>query len=345
MKQLSWWSPTSSEASVRSSGTLLSYRWVQTYVFELPALKHAELEASLRYKVQATLPVNAESYAFHTQIFRHGKKTCGAAFLASANARDTFPNPAKGLRIGVPLFVPRTLPPKVLLFITTPDGLVTHYYEAGLLTTSFAPIGSTDLELRSRILAKCADAEIFALAPDSHFPLPPDLHGKEVPEVLRTKLLAALPPWETPRRRRLPQVLGILLVAAGLLLCVATLRDAWLVRETRNEAWSSWLKKAESRAAAPSPQEQTALLIKALGAPIPELFEHLAAAWGSDTRIIDMEWAQGKLVLTATSSSALTSVRKLTADPWFHTLRVDDIKTQKDGSEVFTLEGGLSLDS
>ena len=49
--------------------------------------------------------------------------------------------------------------------------------------------------------------------------------------------------------------------------------------------------------------------------------------------------------MTATSASALASLRKLTYDPWFHALRVGDIRTQKDGSELFTVEGGLSIDS
>ena len=71
----------------------------------------------------------------------------------------------------------------------------------------------------------------------------------------------------------------------------------------------------------------------------------IAAAWGRETQIIDLEWNGGTLSLTATSASALASLRKLTYDPWFHALRVGDIRTQKDGSELFTVEGGLSIDS
>lgn len=345
MKQLFWWSPESPDNPDAPLGTILSHRWVQTFVFELPPLKRAELETSLRFKVQATLPVNAENYAFHTQLFRQGKKTCGAAFLASENVKELLPSPSKSLRVGVPLFLPKTPAPKVLLFVSTPEGLVSHYYEAGLLKTSFAPIAPSDQEVRSRILAKCPDADILALAPDPRYPVPADLVGKEATEALRAKLFEAFPSWDTPPRRRLPQILSSLLLAAGLLLCLGALRDSWSAREDRNAAWSAWLKKNESLATAPNSKDKSAALIKAMGTPVPELFAHLAEAWGHDTRIIDLEWTQEKLTLTATSPSALASLRRLTADPWFRAIRVDDIRTQKDGSDIFTIEGGLSIDS
>ena len=96
--------------------------------------------------------------------------------------------------------------------------------------------------------------------------------------------------------------------------------------------------------AVPSYRDQTAQLLKAQGAPVPELFSHLAKAWGNDTRIVNLEWVQGKLTLSAVSASALTSLRKLTSDPWFRNIRVGDIRTQKDGSEVFVVEGNLSIE-
>jgi hypothetical protein len=339
MKPQSWWSPEG------ASGSLLSNRWVQTFVFELPPLRRKELEASLRYKVQALLPVNTESFAFHMQFLRLGKKSYGAAFLASETAQDALPSPARKLRVGLPLLLPKDSPAKLLLIVSSPEGLASHYYEAGLLKASFAPIEPEDMELRARILAQCPGAELVALAPDPDFPLPPDLREREAPEALGQKLMDAFPLWDPPPPRRYPQLLGLLLLAAGLALCALALAGSLTARERRNEAWRSWLKQAESRSAAPSLQEQGAKLRKAQGAPIPELFAHLSRAWGSETRIVDLEWAQGKLTLTASSLSALASLRKLGADPWFRDIRIGDIRTQKDGSELFTIEGGLSIDS
>jgi hypothetical protein len=344
VKQQAWWSPNGSDSPEDLPGALLSYRWVQTFVFELPPLKRTELETSLRYKVQATLPVNAEDFVFHTQLFRHGKKMYGAAFMATATAKDALPASARTLRVAAPLLLPKMSAPKVLLFVSTPEGLGGHYYEEGLLKASFAPVDPEDMELRARILARCPDAEIVGLAPDPRYGLPVDLQEKEPAESTRTKLLDAFPFWEPPPRRRFPQVVAAVLLAAGFALCIFSLWSSWSYRAQRNEIWKEWLKRTESVKAAPSYQEQTAGLLKAQGAPVPELFEHLAKAWGSDTRIVQLEWSQGKLALTAECPSALSSLRKLTADPWFRNIRVDDIRTQKDGSELFIVEGSLAFD-
>jgi len=338
MKQNVWWSPNGSD------GTLLSHRWVQAFVFELPPLKHAELQKTLRYKVQAMLPVNTEGLAFHTQLFRQGKKTFGAAFLASEVAKDVLPVPAKTLRVGVPLFLPKALATKALVFISTPEGLASYYYEERILRASFPPFDPDDKELRRRIIEKCPDAEIVGLQPDSRFPLPSDLQEKEPNETLRAKLWVALPLWEPAPPRRSPQVAAALLFAAGLTLCTLTLWRAWSARSERNQIWKAWLKRTESMMTAPSYQDQTAQLLKAQGAPVPGLFSHLAKAWGNDTRIVNLEWVQGKLTLSAVSASALTSLQKLTSDPWFRSIRIGDIRTQKDGSEIFVVEGSLSID-
>jgi len=78
MKQNVWWSPNGSD------GTLLSHRWVQAFVFELPPLKHAELQKTLRYKVQAMLPVNTEGLARcrqgRSEIGKRPRK-CGFALV------------------------------------------------------------------------------------------------------------------------------------------------------------------------------------------------------------------------------------------------------------------------
>jgi hypothetical protein len=338
MKREPWWSPE------EPSGVLLSNRWVQTFVFELPQLKQKELEASLRYKVQAMLPVDTASFAFRTQFFRQGKKNYGAAFLASKAAQDVLPNPARKFRVGLPLLLPKLSPPKTLLIVSTPEGLSTHYYEDRLLKASFAPIEATDMKLRARILAQCPGAQIVALAPDPKFPLPADLGKSEASEGARSELMKAFPSWDPPPRRKYLQILASLLLASGLALCALSLGDSLHAREKRNEEWKAWLKRTETQAATPSLREQAMRLLKAEGIPIPELFAHLSKAWGSETRIIDFEWSQEKLRLTADSRSALASMRSLSADPWFRGIRIGEIRTQKDGSEQFTIEGGLSID-
>jgi hypothetical protein len=222
--------------------------------------------------------------------------------------------------------------------------LATHYYEERLLKASFAPIEPADMKLRARILAQCPGAELIALAPDPKYPLPPDLGASEASESARTELMKAFPSWDPPPRRKYQRFLGFLLLAAGLGLCALSLGDSLSLRERRNEEWKTWLGKMASQAAAPSFRDQATKLLKAQGLPVPELFAHLSAAWGSETRIIDFEWSQDKLRLTATSRSALASMQKLSSDPWFRNIRIGEIRNQKDGSEQFTIEGGLSID-
>jgi len=134
------------------------------------------------------------------------------------------------------------------------------------------------------------------------------------------------------------------MLVVGMVLCGYWMGDSWSARAGRNEAWKDWLKKSEPLLSMPTSKQQTAALLKAQGAPVPELFEHLARDWGADTHIVELEWSQGKVSITAECPSALASLRKLTADPWFRSLRVDDIRTQKDGGELFTVEGALALD-
>ncbi len=344
MKQRRWWVPDREGARPGDTGALLSHRWVQAFVYKLPPLKPKELDASLRYKVQATLPVKIDEHSFRTQLFRHRNQTCGAAFLASEPGRDQLPARNRELRVGVPLVLPSRLAPKTLLFLSTPDGLVPYYYEDGLLKTAFAPIEPEDLKMRARIIARCPEAEIVSLAPDTEYPLPPDLAGQEPPESVRTQLMDAFPFWEARPPRRSPVVAGLLLAAVGLACLIVSLWTAWSIRAGRNAAWKAWLARTEAVAAAPSSRDQAAVLLKARGAPVPDLFARIAHAWGASTRIVDLEWSQGKLSITAASPSGLVSVRQLTQDPWFRNIRVDEIRTQKDGSEVFTIEGVLQLD-
>ncbi|HTO23139.1 MAG TPA: hypothetical protein VMQ10_11740, partial [Spirochaetia bacterium] len=248
------------------------------------------------------------------------------------------------LRVGVPLVLPPSLPERTLLFVSTPDGLAPYYYEEGLLTTSFAPIDPQDAAIRERVLARCPEAVILGLAPDPRFPLPDGLSEKEPSEGLRKEILGSFPLLETRPPRRYPLVVGSILLAAGLACCILALAGSWSARAARNLAWKTWLAKAEAAAALPASRDLPAALLSAQGAPVPELFFRLSRAWGVDTRIVDLEWKQGKLTLVATSASGLASVRQLTADPWFQGLRVDEIRTQKDGTEILTVEGAPRID-
>jgi len=340
MKQAQWWTP----GPKGTNGTMLSRRWVQTFVFELPDLNQSELKSSLRYKVQATLPVDTEQFEFHTQLFRYNKKKYGAAFLVPSALLPDLPRPARGLRVGVPLLLPPTVSRQVLLFISNPEGLSPHLYENRILKTSFAPLEWRDQAMRMRLIEQFPEAQVLGFSPDPEHPLPPDLREKSMPESLRTRLLKALPSWDPPPPSRLPALAGALLLISGVVLAGSALENGWSVREQRNETWRLWLKQNEAQSMATASQDKRALWIKSQGAPVPELFVHLANVWGDQTKILDLEWTQGKLTLTAESSSALTSLRNLTSDPWFHNIRVDDIRTQKNGREVFTVEGGLVLD-
>ncbi len=338
MKEARWRSPEA------ASGLLLSRKWVQTFVFELPDLSPAELKSSLRYKVQAILPVNTDEFVFHTQLFHHKKKKYGAAFLAPPSAAKAFPHPARDLRVGVPLVLPPGVSSRALLFVATPEGLSPHLYENGVLKTSFAPLDARDQILRKRLTDQFPDIEIVALAPDRDVPLPFDLRERQLKEALRDRTINAFPLWDPPQPSRLPGLAGSLLAAGGLVLIGMTLLNSWSLRQQRNDAWKSWLRQNETAGLTLSQQDKLPILLKAQGVPVPELFVHLAAVWGDQTKILDLEWSQNKLTLTAESPSALLSLRKLTADPWFKNIKVNDIRTQKNGREAFTIEGGLSLD-
>jgi hypothetical protein len=337
VKSLEWWSPEN------PSGVLLSSTYVQTFVVELPPLKESELETALRYKVQALLPVQADGFPFFTRFFKHGKKLYGAAFLSSESTQAELPA-SKAFRVGLPLTLSKNAGVKTLLFISTPAGLSAHYYEGQVLKTSFAPIANEDRPLRDRILAEYPDAKVISFDPDQRYPLPPELLEDKATEAQRETLMSLFPLWKEPSKRRWPLVVACLLAFLGLALCFYSLDREVTAREARNIAWKSWIRKAEVALTVKS-QDQSDKLVKAQGAPLPELFERLAADWGEGTRIVDLEWTEGKLSITALSASALESLRKLMGDPWFHGIKIGGIKTQKDGSEEFTIEGGLNLDS
>ena len=342
MRGTAWWVPGADRRA--RSGTLLSQRWVQAYVFELPRLSRSESEASLRYKVQATLPVNTDGLELRTHLFDYGKRHCGAAFIVSGESRGLLPASEKSLRIATPLCLARHSPPKVLLFAATPEGLASSYYETGILKTSFTPIRTEDRDLRERILARCPGAEIWALPLDPRFPLPEDLCAFRTPNELGKKLIKSFPSLSQPWSRAAPGAIAAVLLAAGLILTGLAMHDAWAARYQRNEAWRAWLRGREASQQAPAPGEEAAAWAKAQGAPVPALFAHLASDWGSGARIVDLQWSQGKLTVTAESPSALSSLERLSGDPWFKDLRIDDIRPNKEGGELFTVEGGTSDD-
>jgi hypothetical protein len=315
---------------------LLSRRFVQAYVFPLPGLKRAELETTLRYKVRTIMPVQTDGFAFRTRLFRNAGQTFGAAFLATGDFQSLEPSQTKTLRLGFPLAVPAAWGPKVLLFVASPEGVETHLYEAGVLKTSFAPFPAHETKLVQRLLDLHRESRVFGWAPDVRFALPEGAWEPVPPSIL-----AACPPWEQPAPRRFPVFAGAVLLLCGLVFAGAAVVDATGQREHRNQLWKTWLKTA---GAVPASSATPQAIIQGAGFPIPETFARLAKAWPSGTKIESLQWTPGKLVLVARSASALRSLQALTADPWFRSLRVDEIHALKEGGEQFTVDGGLNFD-
>jgi len=326
-----WWNP-----EARNGEVLLSRRYVQAFVFALPVLKRTELETTLRYKVQTILPVQADAFAFRTQLVRNARQTFGAAFLATDEIRNLDNHAAKLLRLGFPLTVPAGWGPRVLLFVASPEGIEAHYYESSVLKNSFAPFAAADQNLARRLLSLHQNVRVFGWAPDSRFPLPEGTW-----EPVPSSIASLCPLWEPPPPRKFPTVAGIALLTCGLALIGWTAADTVHQRETRNTVWKTWLKQA---GAVPAAGPSRAALIQAAGLLVPDIFSRLARAWPVGTRIESLQWASGKLVLTAQSISALRSLQRLTADPWFRLLKIDDIHALKSGGEQFTVEGGLDLE-
>jgi hypothetical protein len=338
MKQHSWWSPE------RPAGTLLSSKWVQTYIFELPRLRQSELAASLHYKVQAMLPLKVDAFAFHTRFFSRGKINYGVAFIANEETQKQLSASPSRLYVGVPLYLPKQAGESTLLFIVTPEGLSPHYYDKKVLKISFPPIPFEDLDLRAKIKSQYSQAEIWSIAPIPGTQLPRDLVDYEAPKAAQKALADAFPLLDEPRARLLPLMAGIALAVIGIVLIQSALNREIVAREERNAAWKTWIAKTSQSMPTTASHDKASQLLLAQGAPVPELFEHLARDWGESAKIDELDWAGGKLRLTATSRSALESARKLKADPWFRDIRVLDIKTQKDGMEELSLEGALHLD-
>jgi hypothetical protein len=324
-----WWQPGT------PGGTLLSRRYVQAFVFALPGLKRAELENTLRYKVRTILPVQTDAFAFRTHLFRNAGQTFGAAFLATDEIRTLDSASSRPLRLGFPLTVPAAWGPQALLFVSSPEGIEAHFYESGVLKTSFAPIVSGEQRLVRRLLDLHREARVFGWAPDAQFPLPEGA-WEPVPASMAT----ACPLWEPPPPRKLPLVVGIALLACGLALLGSLAADALTQREQRNGAWTAWLKHVGAMPTGPG----RSVLLQAAGLPVPEIFGRLAQAWPAGTRIESFQWTPGKLVLVARGASALRSLQALTADSWFRSLKVDEIHALKEGGEEFTVEGGLNLE-
>jgi|GEM_PF-2278267 len=340
-----WWNSSQRPSVSKPNGIYLSRKDVQAFVFPLPSLRKEELEASLRYKVQTLLPVQTESFAFQSHLFRHKGRNYGAAFLASPVVQGLSAVDAKELRLGFPLTIPDDWGSEVLLFVSSPEGLEVHVYEAGVLTSSFAPIKETDEALRQRILDRHSEARVMGIALDGHFPLPRDLTASSLSPAQTKRFVANLPLWNQPRQRAYPLVLAALFAVVGLLLLGNAAFHAAAVRQERNDRWSRWLKTIELAPDAASLKAQTAKLENLAGVPIPELFVHLAKVWPKGETIIQsLEWKASKLTLVAQSNSALTSLKQMDEDPWFRRVSVIEIRTQKDGSELFTIEGDVSRD-
>ncbi|NNM66879.1 MAG: hypothetical protein HKM06_02580 [Spirochaetales bacterium] len=340
------WYSNAEQNNDKSQIILLSRQLVQTFIFELPALKPNEVEPSLRYKVQSELPLSLDSYVLNSRLFRSSNKNYGAVFLVPKAKYEGLAPFSRQLRVGVPPVLPKGFQAQVLLFVSAPEGLECFVYENGVLKVSTSPVSVNDLTMPARIRDLYPEAQVVAWAPDSAFPLGSELSEfQPVPQV-QVRLLKTLVRWEKPQPRYLLNIAASFLLIAGLVLLSLSAWNVLALREKRNSEWKTWVSQASKLSMAPTSQEVLLKMLKLQGVPVPGLFLHLSKVWKNDgTKILELSWSQNKLTITAESPSALTSLRHLTEDPWFKDLKIDDIRTPLGSSEIFTVEGDLSIDS
>lgn len=341
MRRYRWHDGASEDAGAI---VLLPRSAATVFVQPVSGIARGELETVLRHRVRAGLPVSMNGLDFRFRAMRRGGRSYGVALVGAPRFAVESIVGAEAPRVGVPLFVPGELGDRVLVFLSSPDGIETNYYENGVLTRSYGPIPASDDSLRGRIIAEHPDARLAAMAPDPRYGLPKSLADSALPPSLCGRLAAAFPAWRTRLPGRAPAIAALLAVAIGTALGSFGLWRQIEVREARNAEWASWLSGAKTALAGEISAVRLSSWRAARGVPVPELFERLAGAWGSGTRILDLDWSNGVLRLEATSPSAMASLRKLLADPWFRGLRVVDIRAGEGGLERFSVEGSVQFD-
>ena len=346
MKNNVCWYSQDAQSKDKAEVILLSRQFVQTFIFELPALKPDEVEPSLRYKVQSELPLSLDSYIFNSRLFRSLNKNYGAVFLISKAKYENLAPFSHQLHVGVPPVLPKGFQPQVLLFVSAPEGLECFVYEHEVLKVSTSPVSANDITMPARIRDLYPEAQVVSWAPDLNFPMVSELSEFQPGPLMQERLFKTLVRWEKPQPRYLLNILASFFLIAGLVLGSLSAWNALIIREKRNSEWKTWVNRASKLSMVPTSHDAMLKMIKLQGAPIPGLFLHLSKVWENDgTKILELSWSQNKLTITAESPSALASLRHLTEDPWFKSLKIDDIRTPLGSSEIFTVEGDLSIDS
>ena len=327
MKPSTWWRPGLTEG-------WLSRAWAQAFVFPLPALPKKELEASLRFKVQALVP--SADVVVHTRIFRHQGAIYGLALL------DRLPEPkppVSDLFLGMPLVLPSSWPPECLLAVATPEGWEVHGYANRLLAVSYPPF-QLHSAMAGKVLAQNSGKPLFWVAPDAAFvPTPPD-GAQPAPGWPASHPWGI--PWETPKESRGPWALGAVLLLVGIAALGVSVARGLEAKAERNQQWQNWLQSARTLAGAPalSAQRLAAGRAKA-GEPLEDLLATFARVWPSGVEIRRFEVSDGKLTVTARAASALAAVSTLAQDPLGSRVRVVQIRPFP-GGEEFDLEGKVN---
>lgn len=327
MKPVAWWQPGLTTG-------WLSRTWAQAFVFPLPSLARKELEASLRFKVQALVP--SSEMVVNTRIFRHQGAIYGLALVD----RLPEPHPPGGdLFLGMPLVLPGSWPAACMLAVATPEGWEVHGYEKRLLTSSYPPF-QLNSAMVGKILDQNAGKPVFWTAPDPAFvPTPPEWAVPAPPWSLSRPWGI---PWENPKEPRWPWGLGAVFLVVGTVALVAAASSGFQTKVERNQKWQNWLQSARSLVGAPALSAPKLAAAKAkAGEPLEDLLSAFARAWPSGVEIRRFEVADGKLSVTARAASALSAVSMLAKESLGSRVRVVQIRPLT-GGEEFDLEGRVN---
>ena len=326
MSRVTWWQPG-------GEGGLVSRAWAQVYVFPMPRLKQAELDASIRFKVQAMLP--SQDVEISTQSFEHSGQVYGLAIV------DRFPDPrpsTKSIRVGHPVLLPKSWPKDCLLTVRSPEGWETHCFEQGELISSYPPIPH-DSVMFNKIRQQHASKVLLAIDPAN-------LGGKPPAEATAAPIWPARLPWGvswTPAKPRHYRILaGVVMGTVGLFLVGMTAVQSLSSVQSEVSRWKDWVENAQQRLASDS--GSTALSKdqqRLVGFDMAELLSDLSQAWPEGVKVTRLEVEGGKISLTARATSALSAVTKLKRSTLLSTLKVTQIRPVS-GSEEFDMEGNLA---
>ena len=322
----SWWQPG-------RTGGLVSRPWAQVFVFPLPSLRRADLDSSLRFKVQALLP--GWEPRLQTRFFRHQGRLYGLALVD--RLPDPHPEP-NALFLGMPPVLPGTWPPRCLLAVASPEGWEIHSYVDGVLSVSYPPVQAGS-PLVLKILGEASGVEVLTVVPDPAVTWEPIQGSRPAPPWPRR--FAWPSPWSGVREVQWPWAVGSVLAATGVLLMVLAGYLSWESRVDRNEQWGQWVRTAKTMTGTPTTAKNLATLATAAGERVPEVLAALGRVWPTGVVIRKLTLADSTLSVTARAPSALGAVSRLGQEPLVAQLRVVQIRPVA-GGEEFDLQGKVS---